>query len=88
MTEDSNRAPSSNGPQLSPRREEPPDEANRVKNWRDLARQAAQETDPQKLLSVVKDLCSALDSENKHANSQSDTCNSADGGQRPRPGSG
>jgi hypothetical protein len=33
--------------------------------WQDLAGQAAKETDPEKLMQIVKDLCSLLDKEKK-----------------------
>ena len=33
--------------------------------WQDLAGQAAKETDPEKLMQIVKDLCSLLDAEKK-----------------------
>jgi hypothetical protein len=34
---------------------------NKTKTWEDLAREASKETDPQKLLKLVKQLCSTLD---------------------------
>jgi hypothetical protein len=78
MTEDSNRAPSSNPAGAASHPQAPSDEANHT-NWKDLAERASHETNPQKLLTLVKDLCSALDSENKPpVDSQSVKSNSAD----------
>jgi len=34
-------------------------------DWKELAEQASQEADPQKLMKIVKDLCTALDKEPK-----------------------
>ena len=41
------------------------EERKLTERWRDLARQAAEESDPQKLTKIVKDLCSLLDEEKK-----------------------
>jgi len=49
---------SSPAPTQPPSSEDHPD-----KTWKDLAKEASEETDPQKLITIVKDLCSALDHE-------------------------
>lgn len=36
-----------------------------LNRWQELASAAAKETDPQKLVRIVKDLCSLLDAEGK-----------------------
>ena len=35
------------------------------KDWKELAEQASHEADPQKLMKIVKDLCTALDAKPK-----------------------
>lgn len=37
------------------------DQAPGRKDWRELARRAADETDPQKLLEIIQELCRTLD---------------------------
>jgi hypothetical protein len=41
------------------------------KDWREIAEQAAKETNPQKLARMVGELCGALDKRNQHNQSQS-----------------
>ena len=83
MIDDSNRSPSPNQPRSSADSQVPADEASQDKSWQELAEKASQETDPQKLLTLVKDLCSALDGENKPpANSQNNNSSSDDGTSR------
>lgn len=41
------------------------EEQKLTQRWMDLAGQAAEENDPQKLTKIVKDLCSLLDAEKK-----------------------
>ena len=36
-----------------------------LRRWKELASEAANETDPEKLVRIVKDLCSLLDAERK-----------------------
>jgi len=36
-----------------------------LQRWQELANEAAEETDPQKLIRIVKDLCSLLNAEKK-----------------------
>jgi hypothetical protein len=38
---------------------------SQTRQWQDLAREAANETDPKKLVEIVKDLCSLLDEQKK-----------------------
>lgn len=65
MIDESNRAPSPNQAQSSADSQVSADGVNHDKSWQELAEKASQETDPQKLLTLVKDLCSALDGKNK-----------------------
>jgi hypothetical protein len=41
------------------------EEQKLTQRWMDLASQASEENDPQKLTKIVKDLCSLLDAEKK-----------------------
>jgi hypothetical protein len=41
------------------------EERKLLQRWQDLANQAAEESDPQKLTAIVKDLCSLLDEQKK-----------------------
>lgn len=41
-----------------------PDEHHN-QSWQDLAQQACRETDPDKLMTIVKDLCTAIDEDGK-----------------------
>lgn len=41
------------------------DGRKQLQRWQELATEAAHETDPQKLIKIVKDLCSLLNTEKK-----------------------
>ncbi|PYX24369.1 MAG: hypothetical protein DMG82_08740 [Acidobacteria bacterium] len=41
------------------------DGRKQLQRWQELANEAAEETDPQKLIRIVKDLCSLLNAEKK-----------------------
>jgi hypothetical protein len=41
------------------------DGRKQLQRWHELANEAAKETDPDKLIRIVKDLCSLLDAEKK-----------------------
>lgn len=41
------------------------DGRKQLQRWQELATEAVQETDPEKLVSIVKDPCSLLDAEEK-----------------------
>ena len=41
------------------------DGRKQLQRWQELATEAVKETDPEKLISIVKDLCSLLDAEEK-----------------------
>jgi hypothetical protein len=41
------------------------DGRKQLQRWQQLATEAAEETDPQKLIRIVKDLCSLLNAEKK-----------------------
>jgi hypothetical protein len=43
------------------------DGRKQLQRWQELATEAAEETDPEKLIRIVKDLCSLLDAEKKAA---------------------
>ena len=87
MNENADRAPLL--PQLdSGPRPQYTDEANKDKSWQDLAKQASEERDPRKLMTLVKDLCSALDDEAKPpVNSQNANGDSQDRKPQGRAGS-
>lgn len=42
-----------------------PDGTEQIRRWQELANMAAEESDPEKLSKIVKDLCSLLDAEKK-----------------------